>query len=79
MSSMCSTHPREHFLEIKKNEGDIPGGAGDENSSANAKDTGSSPWSVKIPRGSEQLSRWATATEPALWSPRAAILEARTP
>ena len=43
MSRMCSIHPREHCLEIKKNDGDISGGAGDENLPANAKDTGSIP------------------------------------
>ena len=45
------------------NEG-FPGGAVVENLPANAGDTGSDPWSGKIPHAAEQLSPQATTTEP---------------
>ena len=36
---------------------------------------GFEPWSGRIPHAAEQLSPCATATEPALWSPRATTTE----
>ena len=37
------------------------------------------PWSGRIPHAAEQLSPFATAAVPALWSPRAETAEARVP
>ena len=37
------------------------------------------PWSRKIPHAVEQLSPWATTTEPVLWSPEAVTTEACMP
>ena len=36
-------------------------------------------WFRKIPHAVEQLSPWATTTEPVLWSPRTTTAEARVP
>ena len=47
----------------------FPGGAVVENLPANAGDTGSSPWSGKIPHAAEQLGPCATTTEPARLEP----------
>ena len=44
----------------------FPGGAAVKNPPTNAGDTGSSPWSGKIPHAAEQLSPCTTITEPAL-------------
>ena len=44
----------------------LPGGAVVKNPPANAGDTGSDPWSGKIPHAAKQLSPCATTTEPAL-------------
>ena len=44
----------------------FPGGAVVRNPPANAGDTGSSPWSGKIPHAVEQLSPCTTTTEPVL-------------
>ena len=53
----------------------FPSGAMDRNQPANAGDTGLDPWSRKIPHASEQLSPWATTTEPILWGLRAVTTE----
>ena len=59
----------------------FPGGAAVKNPPANSGDTepGFEPWSGKIPHAAEQLSPWATTTEPALQSPQATTPEARAP
>ena len=44
----------------------FPGGAVVKNPPANIGGTGSSPSPGKIPHATEQLSPWATTTEPAL-------------
>ena len=44
----------------------FPGGAVVKNPPANAKGHRFEPWSGKIPHAAEQLSPYATATEPAL-------------
>ena len=44
----------------------FPGGAVVKNPPANAGDMGSDPWSGKIPHAAEQLSPFATTTEPVL-------------
>ena len=45
---------------------DFPGGAVVKNPPANAGGHRFEPWSGKIPRVTEQLSLWATTTEPVL-------------
>ena len=40
---------------------------------------GFDPWARKIPHAPEQLSPWATATEPVLWSPGPPTPGARVP
>ena len=45
-------------------------------SSCQCRRHGFHPWSGKIPRAVEQLSPWATTTEPVLWRPRSASREA---
>ena len=52
-------------FQLKKKQG-FPGGAVVKNPPANAGDTGSEPWSGKIPRAVEQLSPCTTTTEPEL-------------
>ena len=47
----------------------FPGGAVVENLPANAGGHGFKPWSGKIPHAAEQLSPWATTTEPARLEP----------
>ena len=47
----------------------FPGGAVVENLPANAGDTGSEPWSGRIPHAAEQLGPCATTTEPARLEP----------
>ena len=49
--------------------GGFPGGTAVESLPANAGDTGSEPWSGKIPHATEQLGPWATVTEPARLEP----------
>ena len=56
-----------------------PGGAVVKNPPANAGDTGSSPWSGKIPHAVQQLSLCTTTTEPALYSLQATTTEACAP
>ena len=46
---------------------------------ANAGDTDFNPWSRKIPHAVEQLSRYTTATETVLQSPRATTAEPTVP
>ena len=57
----------------------FPGGSAIKNAPANTGDTGLIPWYGDVPNAVEQLSRWATATEPVLWSPETAITEAHMP
>ena len=56
------------YLKILSHWG-FPGGAVVESLPANAGDTGSEPWSGKIPHAAEQLGPWATITEPARLEP----------
>ena len=56
----------KHYFDIKTYKRDFPGGTVVKNPPANAGDTGSIPWSGKIPHAAEQLSLCATTTEPAL-------------
>ena len=57
------------YLRLKeRRSGAFPGGAVVKNPPANAGDTGSKPWSGKIPHAAEQLSPCATTTEPACHS-----------
>ena len=44
----------------------FPGGTVVKNPPANAEDIGFEPWSGKIPHAAEQLSPYATTTEPVL-------------
>ena len=53
--------------ELKKGRGgDFPGGAVVKNPPASAGDMGLSPGLGRLPHATEQLSQWATTTEPAL-------------
>ena len=64
------------FLRIEKGETwDFPGGSVVKNPPANAGENRFDPWSRKVPHAVEQLSPWATTTEPALYSPRATATE----
>ena len=71
-SSSINTHLKNikrYFFRLRKKYRGFPGGAVVENLPANAGDAGSSPACGKIPHAAEQLSPWATTTEPARLEP----------
>ena len=58
--------PFREVSPFRKSWRDFPGGAVVKNPPASAGGHGFEPWSGKIPYAAEQLSPWATTTEPEL-------------
>ena len=67
------------FCYVKKNKTKqnlgLPWWRSGQKSACQCRGHGFNPWSGKIPHAAEQLSPWATTTEPVLYSPRATTSE----